>query len=94
MHMPNLVKYFLYSAHVSGNWVADGFIALLRSEIHCARNFTRNFFWASECARTWVWCMCVLLAALDLALMHLRPICNSRMRSSQCTVVVLCQELS
>ncbi|KAF6264039.1 hypothetical protein COO60DRAFT_1698505 [Scenedesmus sp. NREL 46B-D3] len=47
MHMPNLVKYFLYSAHVSGNWVADAFIALLRSEIHCARNFTRNFFWAT-----------------------------------------------
>ena len=48
MHMPNLVKYFLYSPHASGNAVADAFIALLRSEIHCARNFTRNFFWASE----------------------------------------------
>ncbi|WIA42305.1 hypothetical protein OEZ86_008319 [Tetradesmus obliquus] len=47
MHMPNLVKYFLYSPHASGNAVADAFIALLRSEIHCARNFTRNFFWAT-----------------------------------------------
>ena len=48
MYMPNLVRYFLYSNHVCGSLVADFLIALLRSEIHCAANFCRNFFWTSE----------------------------------------------
>lgn len=48
MYMPNLVKFFLYSCHLSGSLLVDGMIALLSSEIHCARNFCRNFFWTSK----------------------------------------------
>lgn len=48
MYMPNLVKFFLYSCHISGSLLVDSLIALLSSEIHCASNFCRNFFWTSE----------------------------------------------
>eukprot|EP00775_Hariotina_reticulata_P006009 gene6009-6246_t len=44
MFMPNLLKFFLYTAHNTSNRLVNFLMAVLSSEIHCARNFCRNFF--------------------------------------------------
>lgn len=48
MFMPDLIRNFLYTRHNSGCIVIDVIMALVSSELHCTRTFSRRFFWTGE----------------------------------------------
>jgi hypothetical protein len=48
MYMPNLLRNFFYVPHRCGVLLMDVIMALVSSEVHCAANFCRRFFWTSK----------------------------------------------